>query len=480
MSKLELYSSSGCFNTIDSLGDASTHFCSSSRSSNAGFNLPSALPDFEYPAPFLLDAATKLRHADFEDSTTASSEPDVDIADVAPITVKNTFIHLDCCSPNEFAKDRQIQSCPVSAIGQQDRLEPAAAAAHNGPGVGWKSDTYSTDADHQTTARPAAPLTLEQLEECLRRRHGICSTQVDTKNTFVNVRTCFLDEYLEHRQVQSCPTSILEQLEAEPAAVEEEYTSMGAEATPSDFDGQDVWPMPPSAVQGPRFMLPSSMAEGSTPRSCSASCSSAGFTAKTQDRLQSLRMRGTVIQHSVDFQLNHDATPPSWQSSPPREHGTGDQGEALACLSAPAFLPIQPEPHLSAHPAVSRASAVLHDGTIPVRQLMPLPPPMAAPHLPAVLRLSETVMLPEPGTAELPNIGSLLHYSGGCKPCSFFHSNRCVSKDDCKFCHLCGPNEKKRRVKLQRQAQREQRNAAQMASMMGILSGSACIGNDTA
>ena len=45
---------------------------------------------------FSEDDATKMRQADFEDSTTASSEPDVDLADVAPITAPRPVLGLKC------------------------------------------------------------------------------------------------------------------------------------------------------------------------------------------------------------------------------------------------------------------------------------------------------------------------------------------------------------------------------------------------
>jgi hypothetical protein len=82
--------------------------------------------------------------------------------------------------------------------------------------------------------------------------------------------------------------------------------------------------------------------------------------------------------------------------------------------------------------------------------LMP-PPPVSAP----VLRLADAIAPPELGSPELPSIGSLLHHRGECKPCTFFHTRGCENKEDCQFCHLCGPREKKKRLKALRAAQRE-------------------------
>merc|ERR1719389_160475 len=87
----------------------------------------------------------------------------------------------------------------------------------------------------------------------------------------------------------------------------------------------------------------------------------------------------------------------------------------------------------------------------------PPPPPFQAADAaaPAILRLADAIAPPELGSAELPSIGSLLHHKGECKPCTFFHTRGCENKEDCKFCHLCGPGEKKKRLKQLKAAQRE-------------------------
>jgi len=51
----------------------------------------------------------------------------------------------------------------------------------------------------------------------------------------------------------------------------------------------------------------------------------------------------------------------------------------------------------------------------------------------------------------LPSVGSRQHNLGRCKPCVFFHTKGCKSASGCPFCHLCPPNEKKRRKALHRQ-----------------------------
>lgn len=43
--------------------------------------------------------------------------------------------------------------------------------------------------------------------------------------------------------------------------------------------------------------------------------------------------------------------------------------------------------------------------------------------------------------------GSLLHEKRRCKPCAFAHTKGCTNGINCQFCHLCGPDEKRRRQK---------------------------------
>jgi len=46
--------------------------------------------------------------------------------------------------------------------------------------------------------------------------------------------------------------------------------------------------------------------------------------------------------------------------------------------------------------------------------------------------------------------GSLLHGTGQCKPCAFFHTKGCQSGAACLFCHACPPGEKQRRKQVHR------------------------------
>jgi len=75
---------------------------------------------------------------------------------------------------------------------------------------------------------------------------------------------------------------------------------------------------------------------------------------------------------------------------------------------------------------------------------------MPAAEAPAELELQDAPLPPQvltPECPELPSAGSADHDAGRCKPCAFFHTRTCTSGRACQFCHLCGPEEKKRRRK---------------------------------
>jgi len=63
-----------------------------------------------------------------------------------------------------------------------------------------------------------------------------------------------------------------------------------------------------------------------------------------------------------------------------------------------------------------------------------------------LLRLDEALRAPELGTPEQPTVGSAGHPYGTCKPCAFFHRKGCINGVECRFCHLCGPRERKARM----------------------------------
>merc|ERR1712176_554044 len=73
----------------------------------------------------------------------------------------------------------------------------------------------------------------------------------------------------------------------------------------------------------------------------------------------------------------------------------------------------------------------------------PPPPPTFSAEVP-VLRLSQILEEPEVVPAQLPSVGSAGHRAGDCKPCAFFYTKGCSNGTNCTFCHLCGPDEKRK------------------------------------
>merc|ERR1712032_1748649 len=101
----------------------------------------------------------------------------------------------------------------------------------------------------------------------------------------------------------------------------------------------------------------------------------------------------------------------------------------------------------------------------PVLSLMPespvTPPPPQAP----ILRISESLPVPQLGSAALPTVGSASHQLGGCQPCAFLYTKGCVNGVQCTFCHLCEPGEKKRRRKENIAMQRASRRQIQSPTL---------------
>jgi len=94
----------------------------------------------------------------------------------------------------------------------------------------------------------------------------------------------------------------------------------------------------------------------------------------------------------------------------------------------------------------------------------PIPPPLEMAPVP-VLRLAESLPPPELGSPGLPTVGSGLHHKGECRPCAFFYTRGCENGVACEFCHLCGPGERKKRLRLHRLAKREAKAAALKANL---------------
>jgi len=69
---------------------------------------------------------------------------------------------------------------------------------------------------------------------------------------------------------------------------------------------------------------------------------------------------------------------------------------------------------------------------------------------------------PALGTAELPSMGSRDHAAGCCRPCAFLHTKGCENGLACKFCHLCGPEIRRRRRQEKLQERQELHRARKL------------------
>jgi len=61
-------------------------------------------------------------------------------------------------------------------------------------------------------------------------------------------------------------------------------------------------------------------------------------------------------------------------------------------------------------------------------------------------------------SSALPSLGSADHASGTCSPCAFFHAGRCTSGLQCRFCHLCDADSRKRLKKEKLEMRRARRS----------------------
>lgn len=62
-----------------------------------------------------------------------------------------------------------------------------------------------------------------------------------------------------------------------------------------------------------------------------------------------------------------------------------------------------------------------------------------------ILQLADAIPGKMVASEEFPSIGSVGHHLGNCKPCAFLYTKGCGNGRGCVFCHLCPPDERKRR-----------------------------------
>jgi len=157
--------------------------------------------------------------------------------------------------------------------------------------------------------------------------------------------------------------------------------------------------------------------------------------------------------------LSQISTPPLPPCAPPK-------------LSPQAYAPA-PEMSIPPPPPVAAPEQVLR--SLPKSSTPPLPP-CAPPKLSPQAQLLTCAPAPPNWSCEshieeslvefavdsstLLTVGSADHRLGTCKPCAFFHTKGCGTGQNCTFCHLCAPGEKKRRQKVKRAAVKMSTNNA--------------------
>jgi hypothetical protein len=369
---------------------------------NLAENIVSEVSTVEYPMPSLTDI-----------SNVNASENSADPLHPALI-IKNTFVEAadpDFDSLQEFIQERKVKSCPASRqVSNATMLmsEIFGAGSHSAVGDEVLNTASSFGGASNMFAGPSATLGCFQSSQN-DMMFKTSSTLMDTHFELTHRR---IAEVVEDSDLASSETSAGETLD--DACLD--AASSSASTTEAALDKCEV---------------------------------------SVEDRLNSMRTKGCAIQHSTT-QSTLPAETLLQQQSPNQffvsvQTPDGIVPGVVTLLGNPQQQPQQTQlctPRLSEAPAVNaNTTCSLAMNAMP---LLP-PPPLANP----VLRLAEAIAPPELGGPELPSIGSLLHHKGECRPCTFFHTRGCENKEDCQFCHLCGPREKKKRTKALKAAQRE-------------------------
>jgi len=336
---------------------------------------------------------------------------------------------------DEFLQKRQGKSCPASRQASIDEIISDAAL----------KEVFNTASSYGEIDMPLMREICKSFDDAgfmpYFRTHSFDGVESEPKEAVFDTASTFTDAELEvFRQRILEVAHDGEQLQQEPArsASEAQHFSLMEHLCPTEddmFHGGTVF----EAAKLEEAMLDDQH-------------------LSAEDRLRGLRMRGSAIQQKIAQTNMHDQIPygsmssAPWLEVPPQL--PSNAAVALDQMQQQQFFQQQlftPRPNET--PAVD--AAMVPEMSSRGHSAMPPPPPSAAPEAPAVIRLSEAIAPPELGSAQLPSIGSLLHHKGGCRPCTFFHTRGCQNGEDCQFCHLCGPGEKKKRLRALKHAQRE-------------------------
>jgi len=357
--------------------------------------------------------------------------------DLSRFVVKNTFVNapiIDLDSLQDFLEERKVKSCPASrqVSSVTMLLEDISSLEENGidPESCFKEDVLKTASSYGFIDIPV-------LCDAMNIPADISVSHVKSEYTShpFNTASTFMDVHFDR-----CLAD-LSDLADNPISEGAPPLPIGGHLEESMFNSAPIW------VQDEIYE------EDAT-----------GDTMLIADRLKSLRMMGSAIQQKIDL-----VTPSEFQHEDQLLSDIGEAHSVAQQTSNQFLVAVQtpegivpgmvtllggsqqqmqfPKSHVSEHTAMHAK----------IETAVPSPPP---PFEAPVLRLAEAIAPPEVGGPELPSIGSLLHYKGECKPCTFFHTRGCENEKDCQFCHLCKRGEKKKRLKAMKAAQREANFAA--------------------
>lgn len=392
----------------------------------------SGCADIHFHAPTLLDTAnTKLNVNEsnlvtLDDSSTVErsvvvpQSPDTLLSDIfksaqlqvsctAQFVVKNTFIDtktLDYDSLKEFLTERKVQSCPAGSVNIDEIIVTKdAEIIAESPLQEGIFNTESTFADF-----PGASEQQEMTVGLPSASTSCADTESAWKEAVFNTASTFKDG--DYDGLQQRISEVACDADQVPCYYNTDYTCAGElHNPPTTFDDQRM----------------------------------------VDDRLNSLRNRGSEIRHIIgqntleepcQQQLAH-VTLQELTNQQPTRIEYNHQWESMLDIGSWRDVPSEATFGLQTATPWHEASCV----SVP-----PPPPPFEmAPAAPPVLRLAEALPLQ---ASALPSVGSAMHHLGVCRPCTFFHTRGCENKDNCNFCHLCLPGEKKRRLRAQRLAKK--------------------------
>lgn len=408
-------------------------------------NVVADFPTVEYPMPSLTDIANK-----------APKSPRAE----ASVIVKNTFVNaelLDFDSLQDFLKERKVKSCPASRqasteMGSMTMLMSDLARIDNADS-GLKDEVLNTASSIGGVLHMSAvcsPLPKEAV-------FNTASTLMDTRSDLLHRSISEEANECEWQHVVAGAESAL--AHEQDAPTEERLRSLRLKGSAiqekiNQDTFQEMQPVQSLEAGGSLNQAPSNQFL---------------VAVQTPDGI----VPGVVTLLGGAQSQQQAQLPTPCPSEPPTICGNIDPMMSMTAVPPPPAAPaFQLADALADMPSIgsflSEPPAIC--GNIgPMMSMPAVPPPPAAP----VLRLADAIAAPDIGGPDMPSIGSLLHHKGECKPCTFFHTRGCENGDNCKFCHLCLPGEKKKRLKAMKAAQREANAAAVESAMVTLASLSA-------